>query len=92
MLKNFRNLKDGILYEYRIQALSGKRESKLSAPLFYQTNHGYCGDGNIESSFGEECDDGNVRNGDGCNIQCQIEKVFNCTLEPSLCYRHDRDG
>lgn len=41
---------------------------------------------------GENCDDGNVRDGDGCNIQCQMEDVFWCDGRPSLCYRHDGDG
>ena len=41
---------------------------------------------------GENCDDGNVRDGDGCNIQCQMEDVFRCKGRPSLCYRHDGDG
>ena len=43
-------------------------------------------------SSGEDCDDGNVRDGDGCNIQCQMEDVFWCDGRPSLCYRHDGDG
>lgn len=31
----------------------------------------YCGDGNIDS--GEQCDDGNNINGDGCSANCRIE-------------------
>lgn len=33
----------------------------------------YCGDGTLDASFGELCDDGNRRNGDGCNEVCEIE-------------------
>ncbi|MCF7844836.1 MAG: DUF4215 domain-containing protein [Kiritimatiellales bacterium] len=29
-----------------------------------------CGDHVIDTSFGEDCDDGNLINGDGCNAQC----------------------
>lgn len=35
---------------------------------------GECGDGTRQPSCGEECDDGNIVNGDGC--------AANCTLEP----------
>lgn len=31
----------------------------------------YCGDGNIDQD--EQCDDGNVRDGDGCSATCRIE-------------------
>lgn len=32
-----------------------------------------CGNGNVES--GEQCDDGNARNGDGCAAACRFEWV-----------------
>jgi len=35
---------------------------------------GQCGDGTLQTSCGEECDDGNTVDGDGC--------AANCTLEP----------
>jgi cysteine-rich repeat protein len=31
-----------------------------------------CGDGTLNVTAGEECDDGNTRNGDGCSSTCQI--------------------
>ena len=34
---------------------------------------GACGDGNLDSEAGEECDDGNTVDGDGCSSTCQIE-------------------
>jgi len=42
-----------------------------------------CGDGVI--STGEQCDDNNTNNGDGCNASCQIESGYWCMLEPSNC-------
>lgn len=35
-----------------------------------------CGDGNLDS--GEECDDGNTVNGDGCSAACEIETGSVC--------------
>lgn len=44
-----------------------------------------CGNGIIED--GEECDDGNTRSGDGCSVDCQIERGWSCAGEPSRCTR-----
>ena len=38
--------------------------------------HG-CGDGSLDE--GEECDDGNDENGDGCTSDCQTEEGYTCT-------------
>ena len=35
----------------------------------------YCGDGILQPSFGEQCDDGNNGSGDGCSATCQIEST-----------------
>jgi cysteine-rich repeat protein len=35
-----------------------------------------CGDGTVD--IGEQCDDGNVRGGDGCSSLCQSECYWNC--------------
>lgn len=32
-----------------------------------------CGDGTLDTEFGESCDDGNVVNGDGCSASCVTE-------------------
>lgn len=42
-----------------------------------------CGDGLIRGT--EQCDDGNLVNGDGCSSTCQIEIGWRCTGEPSVC-------
>ena len=36
-------------------------------------------DGNIQYEDGEECDDGNNVNGDGCDQVCFIEPGYSCT-------------
>jgi len=33
----------------------------------------YCGDGTVQSDYGEECDDGNNVSGDGCSASCKSE-------------------
>jgi hypothetical protein len=39
-----------------------------------------CGDGDLDP--GEQCDDGNTTNGDGCSAQCTIEAALN---DPPVC-------
>ncbi len=34
---------------------------------------GQCGDGTVQSVYGEECDDGNRVSGDGCDANCRVE-------------------
>jgi cysteine-rich repeat protein len=34
---------------------------------------------------GEECDDGNSMNGDGCSQGCRVEPCYTCAGEPSAC-------
>ena len=33
----------------------------------------FCGDTILDTEFGEECDDGNTDDGDGCDASCNIE-------------------
>ena len=49
-----------------------------------------CGNGDIEG--GEECDDGGVTPGDGCDAACQIESGYDCTGAPSVCAEVCGDG
>src|SRR5262245_66603296 len=46
---------------------------------------GPCGNGAVQPSQGEQCDDGNTTNGDGCSSTCTIEPGFTCSGEPSVC-------
>ena len=43
-----------------------------------------CGDGLVEGPP-EECDDGNILDGDGCDSDCIIEAGYLCQGEPSVC-------
>ncbi len=42
-----------------------------------------CGNGVLDP--GEQCDDGNTNNGDGCSATCQIEAGWNCPTPGQLC-------
>jgi cysteine-rich repeat protein len=46
-----------------------------------------CGNGVIDN--GEQCDDGNLIAGDGCNPCCQIEMNYTCVRQPSVCVLTD---
>lgn len=42
-----------------------------------------CGNGVIESACGEECDDGNAVNGDGCDANCTVTRCGNGIITPA---------
>ncbi|MAE42779.1 hypothetical protein CMO93_03335 [Candidatus Woesearchaeota archaeon] len=42
-----------------------------------------CGNGIVQ--LGEDCDDNNSIEGDGCNFACVVELGYNCTGSPSSC-------
>jgi len=51
-----------------------------------------CGDG-VLATTGEDCDDGNVTAGDGCDTSCAVETGFTCdTADPSVCTAICGDG
>ncbi|XP_075040806.1 pappalysin-1 [Mixophyes fleayi] len=87
-----RDLKHGSVYKYQIVTVTANGESKSSPELMYRHGSGYCGDGIIQKDLGEECDDMNKINGDGCSLFCHQEAYFHCLDEPSRCYFHDGDG
>ena len=51
-----------------------------------------CGDGLIQVQAGEECDDNNTSNGDGCSSTCLVEPGYVCDGQPSVCTLMDVDG
>ncbi|VDM28904.1 unnamed protein product [Toxocara canis] len=70
-----RSVKEGIRYEYSVAVLSNGTEGIRSPPTSFVPGQNVCGDGNRAGS--EECDDGNLEDGDG---------------SLSLCYIYDGDG
>jgi fibro-slime domain-containing protein len=44
-----------------------------------------CGNGVIDTSQGENCDDGNTQSGDGCNAICQTEANYDCSTPGQRC-------
>ena len=56
--------------------------TKAGAIAAYQGASG-CGNGDLDA--GEECDDHNTANGDGCSATCQVEPCWACGGAPSAC-------
>uniref|UniRef100_A0A8C2IS31 Pappalysin 2 n=1 Tax=Cyprinus carpio TaxID=7962 RepID=A0A8C2IS31_CYPCA len=79
-----------VQYLYRIQVESDGLFSELSPGLVYIHGEHFCGDGTLQGT--EDCDDGNLLNGDGCSKKCQVEPGFKCHGRPSLCYVFEGDG
>nr|XP_023665369.1 pappalysin-1-like isoform X1 [Paramormyrops kingsleyae] len=87
-----RDVEPGVVYTYQVLTVSKRAESEPSPPLIHQLGAPYCGDGHVQRLLGEQCDDMNSVNGDGCSSQCKKETFFNCVDEPSICYFYDGDG
>src|SRR5262249_38744704 len=45
-----------------------------------------CGNGIVDVPQGEQCDDGNTANGDGCSATCQVTEICNDLVD------NDNDG
>jgi cysteine-rich repeat protein len=50
----------------------------------------HCGDGLPD--LGEECDDGNLVDGDGCSSTCMVETGWDCAGFPPVCTENCGDG
>ncbi|MBI3331398.1 hypothetical protein HYZ99_00375 [Candidatus Peregrinibacteria bacterium] len=48
-----------------------------------------CGNGEME--IGEQCDDGNAENGDGCTARCELCPIPKCVAPPEGC-QYEEDG
>uniref|UniRef100_A0A8C9Z982 Pappalysin 2 n=1 Tax=Sander lucioperca TaxID=283035 RepID=A0A8C9Z982_SANLU len=86
------SVRQGDKYQYTIQVEADGLLSDPSSPLLYTHGQSYCGDGLIQGSVTEECDDSNLLDGDGCSKKCHMEMGFKCNGEPSQCYVFDGDG
>lgn len=58
--------------------------------IHHDTSARACGDGVIQ--VGEQCDDVNAINRDGCSSSCQVEPDCECTGEPSFCKCKRKSG
>ncbi|MCB0339504.1 MAG: right-handed parallel beta-helix repeat-containing protein, partial [Bdellovibrionales bacterium] len=64
MVAATKGLESGVYCVSEILPVSFKSDS---------TQEGYCGDGQVQTSLGEQCDDGNNDSGDACSATCQDE-------------------
>ncbi len=48
--------------------------------------------GNRVINAGEQCDDGNTANSDGCSSTCVVEGGWSCTGQPSICLQGGAGG
>ena len=51
--------------------------------FYCEINKFCCGDG--DRDLYEDCDDGNMKKGDGCNERCEVEPGWKCEGNPSIC-------
>jgi cysteine-rich repeat protein len=57
----------------------GPRGSAACTPRCKRVpGYGFCGDGQLATLSGEQCDDGNSIAGDGCSPNCYLEVTSNC--------------
>ena len=66
----------------------GDKQSAIASAFFdidFKYCAAFCGDGKLDQ--GEQCDDGNNLNGDGCSSVCQKE----CVPKPEICDQIDND-
>ncbi|XP_051556019.1 pappalysin-2-like [Myxocyprinus asiaticus] len=84
------DVKKDVQYQYRIQVESEGLFSELSPALVYTHGEHFCGDSSLQGT--EQCDDGNLIDGDGCSKKCHVEPGFKCHCQPSLCYVFEGDG
>jgi cysteine-rich repeat protein len=64
-------------------------DAPARSKINFESNHGAalicantCGDGVLQTKFGEECDDGSVVKGDGCSSSCKVEPGYICQGTP----------
>ncbi len=55
----------------------------LGFPTQFTVTRAVCGNGIVEP--GEQCDDGNTTNGDGCDATCHVEPCYTCSGMSSVC-------
>jgi len=51
-------------------------DTQASYVLLYKIKEPICSDGSVQIAIGEQCDDGNTTDGDGCSATCKLEGNF----------------
>ncbi|MEE6495991.1 hypothetical protein FKM82_002197 [Ascaphus truei] len=82
----------GLTYQYHVQVGAGTAVGEPSPLLTHIHGAPFCGDGVVNEEQGEECDDGGLRDGDGCSRKCEQVQNYICSGEPSLCHVQDEDS
>eukprot|EP00887_Chlorella_sp_A99_P000397 scaffold13.g397.t1 len=74
---------------YTVKDITGRGHDLLAAePPRWEVVRwlSVCGNGVVEGL--EECDDGDLADGDGCSSECRVEEGWECTkASPSVCWR-----
>ena len=73
---------------YALQVMVEDSSSKVPLDFVVSVKSepvGICGDGVVTG--GEQCDDGNLADGDGCDSSCQVEPGWSCPIPGSPCLR-----
>ena len=72
---------DGCSSTCRIEGTRSSSSKNSNSSLCATCIPQNCGNNVLETPLGEECDDGNTKSGDGCSLQCKIERVT-CPADP----------
>ncbi len=74
------------LYTWSVEVWNNYNPSNIVTCDFSGVMIRYCWDGMTQTGNGEQCDDGNTSNNDGCSSTCQLEPVvcswFNLQVSP----------
>lgn len=69
-----------LLFVFALQVGQVMAATSSGINIFLNVGSSWCGDGTVDT--GEECDDGNNTNGDGCSSSCNIETTPTPTSTP----------
>jgi cysteine-rich repeat protein len=69
-------------YPVDVYGTDGYRVAKTGAAAADESEPPVCGDGSVNAA-GEDCDDGNLEDGDGCTASCKIERCGDGIVQPA---------
>jgi cysteine-rich repeat protein len=74
---------DTCLIEANFICMESSDPNLANTPYFNASQCDTCGNGILSESIGEECDDGNLDNGDCCSSTCRFEAAASTCGDPS---------